>query len=79
MLATVVDTNALWEAAVTAFIAGVGMTVVFSFAILGMSRFLEANREGRAIEAALSVALAAFSMLAIAAAIVFGVIVMTTK
>jgi len=79
MLATVVDTKALWETVAAAFIAGVGTTVVFSFAILGFARFSEANRQGRSVEATLFGALAVLGILATAAAIVFGVIVMTTK
>lgn len=76
MLATVVDTKALWETVVGAFIAGVGTTVVFSFAILGMSRFSAANREGRAIKAAVFGVIAVSGVLTTAAAIVIGVIVM---
>ena len=79
MLATLVDTKALWETVVAAFVAGVGTTVVFSFAILGIARLAEANRQGRSLEALLFGALATLGMLATAAAIVFGVIVMTTK
>ncbi len=79
MLAIVVDTKALWETVVAAFVAGVGTTVIFSFAILGISRFAEASRQGHSIEAALFGALATLGMLATAAAIIFGVIVMTTK
>ncbi len=79
MLATLVDTKALWETVVAAFVAGVGTTVVFSFAILGIARLAEANRQGRSVEAVLFGALATLGMLATAAAIVFGVIVMTTK
>ena len=79
MLATLVDTKALWETVVAAFVAGVGTTVVFSFAILGIARLAEANRQGRSLEAVLFGALATLGMLATAAAIVFGVIVMTTK
>lgn len=79
MLATLVDTKALWETVVAAFVAGVGTTVVFSFAILGIARLAEANRQGRSLEAVLFGALATLGMLATAAAVVFGVIVMTTK
>ena len=46
MIATIVDTEALWETVVAAFVAGVGTTIVFSLAILGATRFAEANREG---------------------------------
>jgi hypothetical protein len=79
MIATIVDTDALWQTIAAALVAGVGTTLVFSIAILGMARFVEANREGRAFESALFAGLALLGLLATAAAIVFGVIVMATK
>ena len=79
MIATVVDTKALWETVVAAFVAGVGTTFVFSLAILGIARFAEFSREGRNLESALAAALAVLGLLATAAAIVFGVIVMSAK
>jgi hypothetical protein len=79
VIATVVDTSALWQTIVAALIAGVGTTLVFSLAILGVARSSEANREGRTIETALFAGLAVLGLLAAAAAIVFGVIVMATK
>ena len=79
MLATIVDTSALWQTIVAAFVAGVGTTLVFSLAILGVARFAEANRQGRSVQSAVFAGLALLGLLATAAAIVFGVIVMTTK
>jgi hypothetical protein len=79
MIATVVDTKALWETIVAAFVAGVGTTFVFSLAILGIARFAELSREGRAVEALLAGALAVLGLLATGAAIVIGVIVMSAK
>ena len=79
MIATIVDTSALWQTVVAAFVAGVGTTLVFSLAILGVARFSEANREGRALESALFAGLAVIGLLVTAAAIVAGVIVMTSK
>ena len=79
MIATIVDTKALWETVVAAFVAGVGTTFVFSLAILGAARFAEANRDGRGAHAAAFGALAVFGAVATVAAIVFGVIVMTSK
>jgi hypothetical protein len=79
MLATIVDTSALWQTIVAAFVAGVGTTLVFSLAILGVARLAEANRQGRSVQSAVFAALALLGLLATAAAIVFGVIVMTTK
>jgi hypothetical protein len=79
MLATIVDTSALWQTIAAAFVAGVGTTLVFSLAILGVARFSQANREGRPVQSAAFAGLALLGFLATAAAIVFGVIVMTTK
>jgi hypothetical protein len=79
MLATVVDTDALWQTIVAALLAGVGTTIVFSIAILGVARFSDATRDGRGGQAAVYGALAIAGLLATVASIVFGVIVMTTK
>lgn len=78
-LATIIDTTALWQTVVFAFVAGVGSTVAFSFSILGFTRFAEASREERGFEATMFAALAIAGLLATAAAIAFGVIVMTQK
>ncbi len=79
MIATIVDTKALWETVVAAFVAGVGTTIVFSLAILGATRFTHASREGQVAHAALFAALAIIGVLATCAAAVIAVIVMTTK
>jgi hypothetical protein len=79
MLATLVDTHALWQTIVAAFVAGVGVTLVFSLAILGAARFADASRDGRGGAATLFGALALLALTATAAAIVIGVIVMTSK
>ena len=79
MLATVVDTEALWRTVVAAFVAGVGTTFVFSIAILGAARVSEAQRNGRGGEAAVFGVVAALGLLATVAAVVIGVVVMTTK
>ena len=79
MIATIVDTKALWETVAAAFVAGVGTTIVFSLAILGATRFAEANREGKTLQATMFAALTVAGLLATAAAITGGVVVMTTK
>ncbi len=79
MLATIVDTSALWQTIAAAFVAGVGTTLVFSLAILGVARFAEANRQGRSVQSAVFAGLALLGLLATVAAIVFGVIVMTSE
>ncbi len=77
--AVIIDTSALWQTVVAALAAGVGTTLAFSFAILGAARFAEANREQRTLEALAFATLAIAGLLVTAVAIVFGVIVMTTK
>jgi hypothetical protein len=79
VIATVVDTEALWETVVGATVAGIGTTFVFSLAILGATRFAEANRDGRTLEAGLFGALALLGLVATGAAIVIGVIVLSSK
>jgi hypothetical protein len=79
MIATIVDTKALWETVVAAFVAGVGTTIIFSVAILGFVRLSEANREGERSQALMYGLLAALGLLATAAAVVFALIVMTSK
>jgi hypothetical protein len=79
MLATVVDTESLWRTVVASFVAGVGTTFVFSIAILGAARVAEAQRHGRSGEAVVFTVVAAVGFLATLAAIVIGVVVMTTK
>ena len=79
MLATIVDTKALWQTVVGAAGAGLGTILVFSLAILGAARFGESNREGRTFQASIFGLLALLGLLATAAAVVFGVVVMTSK
>ena len=79
MLATVVDTDALLQTIVAALFAGIGVIFIFSLAILGFARATEATRLGRSGEATVFAILALAGLLATAAAIAVGVIVMTTK
>jgi hypothetical protein len=78
-LATVVDWGAMLKTVVAAFTAGVGLTLVFSVAILGAARFAELNRDGRRAGATLFGALAIVALTAVAAAVAIGIIVMARK
>jgi hypothetical protein len=78
-LATIVDTKALWETVVASMIAGIGVTFIFSLAIYGAARFSQMGREGRQGSALGFGALALVAAAAFVGAIVFGIIVMTTK
>jgi hypothetical protein len=79
MLATIVDTGALLKTIIASFIAGVGVTLIFSIAILGASRFADMNRDGRPAAAVAFGLLGVAALLAAGAAVVVGIIVMTRK
>jgi hypothetical protein len=79
VIATIVDTEALWEAVAAAFVAGVGVTILFALAILGASRFAEANREGQRFAATMFGSLTVLGLIATAAAVVIGMAVMADK
>jgi hypothetical protein len=79
MLATIVDTEALLKTIVAAFIAGVGVTLIFSLAILGASRFVDLSRDGRSAVAIAFGALAAVALVAVLVVVAVGIIVMTRK
>ena len=79
MLATVVDTGSLLKTVAAAFVAGVGVTLIYSLAILGAARSAELSRDGRPLAAASFGALAVVALAAATAAVTIGIIVMTEK
>jgi hypothetical protein len=79
MFASIVDWHTLGEVAVASLLAGVGVTMAFSLAVLGATRMVDLRRDGRAVEAGAYAALMVLGLVAVAAAVAFGVIVMTTK
>jgi hypothetical protein len=79
VLATIVDTGALLKAVVAAFIAGVGVTFIFSLAILGASRFVDRTRDGRPAAAIAFGTLGVVALVAALAVVTLGIIVMTRK
>jgi hypothetical protein len=46
-----IDTDALFRVIWVSFVAAVGGTAAFSFAILGATRFVDFRRDGRGLEA----------------------------
>lgn len=79
MLAALVDTNALLKTVAAASIAGIGIAFIFSFAILGAARVVEYGRSGRPVAAGAFGILGVIALLASAAAVTIGIIVMTQK
>jgi hypothetical protein len=74
-----VGAGQLFDVVWVSVLAGVGITVAYSFAVLGGARSAEARRAGRGGAALAYGALAAFALAVFAAAVVFGVHTMLTK
>lgn len=79
MLATIVDVTELWETVVAATVAGVVITASFSLVIFGAARYADLRRDERGLAATAAGALTLIALAFTAAAIVLGIIVMTTK
>jgi hypothetical protein len=79
ILASIVDWGALGKVVVYSFVAAVGMTMVFSFGIVGLTRFDDARRGTRAGNGTRYAVLAALCGLIVAAAVVEAIVVMTSK
>jgi hypothetical protein len=79
IVAKIIDTHAAWQAVWTAAVAGVGVTVVFSFAVLGATRSTDMRRDDRPGQAAAYAALAVIGLAATLAAIVYAITLITTK
>ena len=78
-LATIVDTSDLLEVIWVSSLAGVGVTAAYGLALLGVDRAIEFGRAGRGLEAIAYGALAVLAGGAVAASLVFGLIVMFAK
>ena len=75
----IVETGDLLRVVAAAFIAGIGVTAVFSLAIAGAVRFVDERRAGRTGPAVVYGLVAAVALTACAAALVAGIFVMTQK
>jgi hypothetical protein len=78
-MATIVETKELVETVIASTVAGVGITAVFSVAIWGGARFADLSRDGRPLAAGAAAALGALALVTTLAAVVFGIVVMTSK
>ena len=76
---SVIDWAALLNVLWASLLGGVGVTGVFSLALLGATRAGDLRRDGRVAAATAYVVLSAVAGAAVVAALVFGVIVMTAK
>lgn len=78
-LAEIIETKELVQTVVFAFVAGVGVTVIFSIGIWGVARFIDLSQDDRPVAATAAAAVATLALSAVAAAAVIGVVVMTSK
>jgi len=78
-LAAIVEWDALLEVVVVSLVVGVGVTAVFSIAVLGAVRFVDFRRDGRPVEAAFFGLLSLVALAVSLAAIVYGMAVMVSK
>lgn len=79
MIATIVDTTALLKLLYSSVLAGVGVTVVFSLAILGATRSSDMRRAGRSGAAGAFAALAALALVLSTAVVAYGLILVAHK
>jgi hypothetical protein len=79
LFAEIVETKELVQTVVFAIVAGVGVTAIFSVAIWGVARFADLSQEERPMAAGAAAFVAGLALLAVLAAIVVGVVVMTNK
>jgi hypothetical protein len=78
-MAAVIDFHGLFNVVWASLLGGVGVTVLYSYAILGWSRAADARHEGRSRAAVAYGALAIVAVLVFVAAVVLGVTIMLRK
>jgi hypothetical protein len=79
MIATIVEGKELLETVIASLVAGVGVTAAFSVAIWGVGRFADLSRSERPIAAGGALVTAGLALAVVAAAVVAGIVAMTSK
>jgi hypothetical protein len=77
--AEIINWNAAWQAIWTAAVAGVGVTIVFSLAVLGATRTADMRREERPAQAAFYGFVAIAAVAGTLGAVVYAITLITTK
>jgi len=78
-LATLVEGRELWQTVLASLVSGVGVTVFYSLALYGVTRFADLSRGDRTLAAAAAATLAALAAAACLASVAFGIVVLTRK
>ena len=76
---SVVDWGALLEVVWTSLLGGIGVTAIFALAILGGTRAIDLRHAGNPAAASAYGVLTALALVAVAVAVVLGILVMTQK
>ena len=76
---SVVDWKALGQVVLYSLVAGVGVTLCYSLAVAGATRFNDMRRDGHTAGAAVYAAMGLLGLGVSVAAIVVGIILMTQK
>lgn len=79
LIASVVEWDKLLDVVIVSLVAGLGVSAVFAVAILGATRVMDMSRDGRALEAGAYAVLAVVSLAVVIAAVVYGIVIMTSK
>ena len=79
LAAGIVDWDSLLEVLVVSLVGGVGITAVFSLAVLGAVRSVDSAREGRPLLAGTFGAVALAALAVCLAAVAYGIVVMVSK
>jgi hypothetical protein len=79
VIAGLIDTGALLKLLYTSLIAGVGVAVIFSFAILGATRSGDMRRQGRSGAASAFAVLGMVSVVLALAIVVLGLVLVVHK
>jgi hypothetical protein len=77
--ASIVETKEMLETVAVSVVAGIGVTIAFSIAVYGATRFADLSRDQRPIAASAAAVTAVLAFAVCVAAVVFGIVVMINK
>jgi hypothetical protein len=75
----IIDWDALLSVLWASVLGGIGVTAAFAFTILGATRAVDMRRDGRVAAAGAYGVLLVVAVALVIAAVVFGIVVMTSK
>jgi hypothetical protein len=78
-MAVVVETSELIQTVIASMVAGIGVTIVFSVSIWGAARFVDLSRGERPVAAGAAAVVGALALTVTLAAVVIGLVVMTSQ